>query len=281
MKHFTNINSLAELKKQYRTLAITNHPDKGGKVEIMQEINSEYDQLYKIWVNAMPEQARPSETAEQSRKFYTANGWEGKNYNSNLTTQEIAKRVREYAKKNWPGWKFSIRCKFASMCSEIQIELKGGPLKSAIVDGSKWGVQTAYRFGGTNERVNPLAEVVMKDVIQYLQSYNYNDSDGMIDYFDTNFYIFERVAGNEWEEIYKTARIKAKETTVQPVKVSEIEIVDYSEKAIAVFGNTKAIKDELKEIGGRFNPSLNRDGKKCAGWIFSKKKREEVEKLIA
>ena len=74
MKHFTNINSLAELKKQYRTLAITNHPDKGGKVEIMQEINSEYDQLYKIWVNAMPEQARPTESAEQSRKFYTANG---------------------------------------------------------------------------------------------------------------------------------------------------------------------------------------------------------------
>ena len=114
MKHFTNIKSLAELKKQYRTLAITNHPDKGGKVEIMQEINNEYDQLYKIWVNAMPEQARPTESAEQSRKFYTANGWEGKNYDRNLTTQEIAKRVREYAKKNWPGWKFSIRCKFAT-----------------------------------------------------------------------------------------------------------------------------------------------------------------------
>jgi hypothetical protein len=57
--------------------------------------------------------------------------------------------------------------------------------------------------------------------------------------------------------------------------------VDYSEKAIAVFGDTKAIKEQLKGLGGRFNPSLNYDGEKRAGWIFSKKQADKVKELIA
>lgn len=45
---------------------------------------------------------------------------------------------------------------------------------------------------------------------------------------------------------------------------NDIRIVDYSEKAIAVYGDTKSIKDKLKSLGGRFNPRL-REG---TGWIF-------------
>ena len=45
MKYFKNITSLAELKKQYRALAIANHPDKGGDTETMQAINAEFDAL--------------------------------------------------------------------------------------------------------------------------------------------------------------------------------------------------------------------------------------------
>jgi len=61
------------------------------------------------------------------------------------------------------------------------------------------------------------------------------------------------------------------------VKAGEIQIIDYSEKAIAVVGDTKPIKDQLKEIGGKFNFRLS-----CgAGWIFSKKLLPEVEKLLS
>jgi hypothetical protein len=57
----------------------------------------------------------------------------------------------------------------------------------------------------------------------------------------------------------------------------KVEIVDYSEKAIAVIGDTKPIKEQLKKIYGRFNPKL-----KCgAGWIFSKKRMPELQTLIA
>lgn len=55
-----------------------------------------------------------------------------------------------------------------------------------------------------------------------------------------------------------------------------LRIVDYSEKAIAVVGDTKAVKDELKAMGGRFNGKLS-----CgAGWIFSVKQRGAVEAFI-
>jgi len=43
MKHFFNIQTIDEAKKLYRELAKANHPDKGGSVETMQEINNEYD----------------------------------------------------------------------------------------------------------------------------------------------------------------------------------------------------------------------------------------------
>ena len=72
----------------------------------------------------------------------------------------------------------------------------------------------------------------------------------------------------------KVETIQAKEKTAQTT--AKLQIVDYSEKAIAVIGETKDVKDELKELGGRFNPRLS-----CgAGWIFSKKKENEIREYF-
>lgn len=57
----------------------------------------------------------------------------------------------------------------------------------------------------------------------------------------------------------------------------EVAIVDYSEKAIAVIGDTKPIKDQLKDLGGRFNFRLS-----CgAGWIFPKSKLNDIQNLLS
>ena len=53
-------------------------------------------------------------------------------------------------------------------------------------------------------------------------------------------------------------------------------MVEYSAKAVAVFGNTKPIKDELKAMGGRFNNRLTFKGEKIAGWIFPKSKEQRL-----
>lgn len=47
-KYFENINNLEELRKQYKELLKLHHPDNGGNLKIMQDINTEYDRLFKI-----------------------------------------------------------------------------------------------------------------------------------------------------------------------------------------------------------------------------------------
>lgn len=283
-QYFSNISSFAELKSQYKALALANHPDRGGDTATMQAINTEYDRLYVIWVNREPEQVRPSATAEESRRqFYTAYGWEGSRYDGRLSTKDIAALVREYCKTNWNQWKFSVRCHFASMCSEIRIELKGGPIECGTRSNDdfdrRWGVHTSYRFRDYDDRVDPMAEVVMKDVVEYCQSFNYDDSDAQIDYFDTNFYLFERVAGqDEWKVTTKQARISAPTGEVHPesAQVTEgVRIVAYSDRALAVVGDTKPLRDTLKSLGGRFNAGLTVDGVRRAGWVFSRNRYTE------
>ena len=48
MKYFNNVSNLSELRKQYKELLKKYHPDNGGNVADMQEINAEYDNLFKI-----------------------------------------------------------------------------------------------------------------------------------------------------------------------------------------------------------------------------------------
>ena len=63
---------------------------------------------------------------------------------------------------------------------------------------------------------------------------------------------------------------------VEEVKKLNIQLVEYSDRSFAVVGDTKDIKDKLKELSGHFNKFLN-----CgAGWIFSNKKRDDVEMFI-
>ena len=49
MKYFKNISTLEELRKQYKELLKKFHPDNAnGSTEATQEINAEYDQLFKM-----------------------------------------------------------------------------------------------------------------------------------------------------------------------------------------------------------------------------------------
>ena len=61
-----------------------------------------------------------------------------------------------------------------------------------------------------------------------------------------------------------------------------LTLIDYSEKALAVCGDTKPVKEQLKAIGGRFNAYLIHPatGEKFAGWIFSKKQCEALSHLL-
>lgn len=64
------------------------------------------------------------------------------------------------------------------------------------------------------------------------------------------------------------------------VKKVDLFLVDYSEKAIAIFGETKEIKETLKELGGRFNTKLTYNDEKKCGWVFPKSKSKVVKEAL-
>jgi hypothetical protein len=99
----------------------------------------------------------------------------------------------------------------------------------------------------------------------------YRDRDSIID-------AYALIAGDEANICVKVQ--EATSNTPDTV-AGDFVIVDYSEKALAIFGDTRPIKDQLKALGGRFNPKLTHEGGKQAGWIFSKSKEQEIRNLLA
>lgn len=117
MTHFSNITSFAELKKQYRTLAIANHPDKGGDVKVMQEINAEFEKLFKVWEHRKDEVSghtgyendyNGATASEYTNYVYNEYKWVGHRYKGQNNT-EILDLVRQWIKKTYPHYKFWVR----------------------------------------------------------------------------------------------------------------------------------------------------------------------------
>ena len=58
--------------------------------------------------------------------------------------------------------------------------------------------------------------------------------------------------------------------------MADITIADYTEKSFVLTGNTKEYSRFLADSGGKWNPNL-KDG---AGWIFSMKKKDEIQNWL-
>ena len=132
---------------------------------------------------------------------------------------ETFKYVSKELNKNiYPECKFSVTFSTASMCSEIHVTLMESPYRlnktfeeltnEELYDGH---FSYNYQYGReTDDRQKEYflkncytneVQKIMKDVDRFVNSYRYDDSDGMIDYFDTNFYYFGCSAG-KWNKSY-------------------------------------------------------------------------------
>ena len=318
MKYFKKIDSFKDLKNKYRDLLKANHPDNGGNVEIMSEINCEYDALFAIWKDKTPDltEEEKNETASGSRRnFYTAFGWAGSRYNSNLTLKEIASICRNYVKTKYPTCKFSIRTHYASMCQSLSVDLKEFPTKmyktaddlraEGLTESKTYidseGKEVTYQEY-TDEvqdmlhrlRVNGYFDLdswydndvfeayekalndscfygikteyfksVIDDVNSFVQSYNYNDSDSMTDYFDVNFYD-GKVDYSGCKQVEKAARINDNEEKT-PAVYDDFEVkkdVDTRDNSILWVVSLPGkidrdqfneIRKEMKEKGGYYS----------------------------
>ena len=211
MSYFTKINSLAELKSQYRALAFKHHPDMGGNLADMQAVNAEYDMLYQVW-NTSKASSEGYENAAQSRNaFYEQEGWKGKNYNSDLYVKDIAQLFRAYTKKHWPQCRFSVTSTHSSISvclvsapfsawadlttDEAKREIERKRLEYHYYDPEttiKSGQMSVSHYNRHIEEcllLSPVAKVLFRDIAAFLQSYNFDYSDSQTDYFHTNFYL--------------------------------------------------------------------------------------------
>jgi hypothetical protein len=241
---FKNVKSFEDLKSQFRALAKANHPDNGGSAEAMTAIVVEYESLFPIWKGrkeAESGKAVNESAASTRREFYTQCGWEGSNYNGNLSLKEIAQIVRGYVKEKYPTFRFSVRTHYASMCEELMVSLTQAPfepyktveelseddIRELWLFASKYSVnwsftnlfvlddvtineiKAAYAAGGKFSRIlREDVKAMFDDVDHFVNSYNYSDSDGMIDYFDVNFYYFNcEVDYCKFKVVEKKARI--------------------------------------------------------------------------
>lgn len=88
--------------------------------------------------------------------------------------------------------------------------------------------------------------------------------------FPDGLTVGESISREEFDDIKKALQEES-------AGVPAYSIIDYSDKAIAVTGDTRKIAAELRALGGRFNSRLS-----CGpGWIFSARKRAEIEALLA
>lgn len=170
----------------------------------------------------------------------------------------VAKHIRQDLASAFPGQKFSVR---KADYSTIHIEWKDGPTREEV-----------EQIAGKHER-NCTPDRWNADLWEYNDT-AFTSVFGGVDYI---FYYRETAPENREISLYTKPEPKQNKTNkTETIKAEGLQIIDYSEKAIAIIGETKAIKETLKTLGGRFNAHLT-----CgAGWIFSKAKETAIREAL-
>ena len=170
----------------------------------------------------------------------------------------VAKHIRQDLANAFPGQKFSVR---KTDYSTIWVEWKDGPTRDEV-----------EQIAGKHQR-NCARDRWNDDLWDYTDT-AFTSVFGGVDYL---FFNRETAPENREISLYTKPEPKQNKTNkTETVEAKGIQIIDYSEKAIAIVGDTRAIKDTLKTLGGRFNSHLS-----CgAGWIFSKTKEATIKNAL-
>jgi hypothetical protein len=202
-----------------------------------------------------------------------------------------AKAIKKELTAAFPFIKFSVTSDNFSMGDAVRIHYTDGVKIEKITSitdkyqyGSFDGMQDLY------ENTNSRSDIPQAKYVQ-VERKRSDEADKIIiellkkevdpDFDPQKYYFNEWGSQLVWKKFYAMEFLPEQEQPKETTKINgSFQIVDYSEKAIAVFGDTKPIKDHLKQLGGRFNPFLNFNNSKTAGWVFSKLKRNEVETLL-
>ena len=167
----------------------------------------------------------------------------------------VAKHIRQDLASAFPRQKFSVR---KTDYSTIHIEWTDGPTKEEV-----------EQIAGKHERMC-VPDRWNADL------WEHNDTAFTSVFGGVDYLFYYRETAPENREISLYTKPEPKQNKTETVDAKGVQIIDYSEKAIAVIGETRAIKETLKTLGGKFNRHLS-----CgAGWIFSKTKETTLREAL-
>jgi len=226
--------------------------------------------------------------------------------NSNDDYTVTKKNLVELLKHKFKGFKFSVKKDYYNSYS---VSWTNGPTESEVKEVTDLFVSFVTDFTGDFRDYEPTNFNRVFGGFKYVSTYREqsdevkNLTQQLKEYFtesdiENDRYCIEKTLREMFSKTSFPVQFKIKGIHVDDTKLFEkrfsIEfensnttpdkeiillnytIVDYSEKAIAVIGETKPISEKLKGIGGRFNAKLS-----CgAGWIFPKTKKEQVINLL-
>lgn len=130
----------------------------------------------------------------------------GSKYNTSMSTKDIATSIRCELKAKFPGCKFSVTMKKFSMGSSIAVTLMSAPKQvftQETIDYAKENNVSLYcninHYGIQSiDYITAYAKEILEKTFDIVKSYNYDNSDIMSDYHETNFYI--HIAIGKWDK---------------------------------------------------------------------------------
>ena len=113
------------------------------------------------------------------------NGWTGSRFYT-FELSVIIANIRDWLKKTYPNYTFSVNSKDYRLINVVIRSLDFNPFDGEQCDYLKIA-NYLWRPEYCNE-LNDRAKALVSAIWDYVNSYNYNDSDVMTDYHDVNFY---------------------------------------------------------------------------------------------
>lgn len=141
---------------------------------------------------------------KEPRFNYTGHGFEGKRYSDKFSTKDIALFIRNELKEKYHHCKFSVTKKSYTGGASITVALISAPFdvfeavsesdSEQLRSRKEWNIKSGHTevnhyYIRDAKDITEKAREVIEEVKNIANSYNFDDSDGMIDYFHTNFYL--------------------------------------------------------------------------------------------
>jgi len=164
----------------------------------------------------------------EPRFNYTSNAWQGAKYDGSLGIKDIAKIVRKELKKKYPTTKWSVTIQRYAGGQAMDVKLMSSdfnifaPVDRVVaeqiydrqrctspdefleywkkdIEGGHPNINQFYL--DDDYRLNDKGKEVLKFAREVADSFNFDDSDAMVDYFHTNFYLHLGIG--KWDKAYQ------------------------------------------------------------------------------